>query len=103
MQRGGSDRMPRRTLTPADALSMRAARAAEDPVAMTSVANALRGPDMARFALEIARENPDLTDDQVLAGARLRIKAHMAMLGERAARAKKDRAAERKAAAGDAA
>lgn len=95
--------MGRRTLSTAQALNTRAARAAEDPVAMTSVANTLRGPDMARYALEIVRENPDLTDDQVLAGARLRIKAHMAMLAERAAKARRERGASRGASADDAA
>ncbi len=92
--------MPRRTLSTARALDMRARRAPDDPLSMTTDATLAR---LANHVVALHEENPDLTAPQLAKGARLRLKAEMAVLGERAAKAKRDRAASRKAAAGNAA
>lgn len=81
--------MGRKSLTRGEALIMRAGRAHEDPVAMTS--DALLGR-LARHVIDIVRANPDLTDDQVARGARLRVKAEMTRRAELSAAARKTRA-----------
>jgi hypothetical protein len=90
--------MPRRTLTSADALTMRAARAAEDPVKMTADATLSR---LASHVVALHEENPDLTPGQLAKAARLRLRAEMAALAERGGQLRTARA--RAAAAGDSA
>lgn len=82
--------MSRTSLSHAEALTMRAARAAEDPREMTLAANETR---MIRHVAAILRENPDLTDLQVAKAARLRIRAEMAVLAEKSAAARRRGAA----------
>lgn len=66
----------------------RAARAAEDPVEMTADARMTR---LIKYAAEIIRENPDLTDLQVANAARLRMKADMTVLARKSAEARKNK------------
>ncbi len=80
--------MSRSTMTRADALQARAARAHEDPYGMTVDAMLAR---LSTFAVEIIRLNPDLTDAQVAKGARLKLKAEMAKRAEQSAAARKAR------------
>jgi hypothetical protein len=83
----------RRSLSKGEALTMRAARAHEDPVAMTSDATWTR---MARYVAEEWQKNPDLTEEQVARAARLRMRADMTVMAEKreAARRKAREAAQ---------
>ena len=75
--------MGRRTLSKAEALSMRAARAHEDPVAMTTDATLTR---LARHVARALKQNPELTEAQAANAARLLLRADMTvMAGKREA------------------
>lgn len=76
--------MPRR-YTSTDGLIMRAGRAAENPVEMTRDATLTR---LAKHVAAVLRENPDLDDKQAANAARLRLRAEMADLAKRSARAR---------------
>jgi hypothetical protein len=78
--------MSRATITTAEALKARAGRAHEDPRAMT--ADAMIGR-LAKHVVAIVRKNPELPDADVAKGARLLLKAEMAELAEKSARARK--------------
>lgn len=72
--------MGRKSLSRGEALTMRAARAAEDPVAMTTDATLAR---LARYVAQVWRANPDLTEEQVAKAARLRMRADMTRMAEK--------------------
>jgi hypothetical protein len=72
-----------------EALKARAARAAEDPVAMTT--DAILGR-LAIHVVGLHEENPDLAPAQLAKGARLRLRAEMAALNERKAQLRQERA-----------
>lgn len=59
---------------------MRAARAAEDPVAMTTDATLVR---LAKYVAQVLRENPDLDDLQAARAARLKLRADMTLMAEK--------------------
>lgn len=84
--------MGRHTLSRAEALKARAARARENPYRMTSDANIGR---LAKHVVALINENPDLDDASLAKAARLRLRAEMAELAEKSVKAR----AERKAAA----
>jgi hypothetical protein len=66
-------------------LTMRAARAAEDPDEMTLDATLTR---LAKFVAAVLRENPTLDDRQAANAARLRMRAEMAQLSRKSAEAR---------------
>ncbi len=74
--------MAGRQYTSADGLVARAGRAAEDPQEMTRDATLTR---LARHVAEVLKENPELTAEQAARGARLRLKAEMAVLARKSA------------------
>lgn len=73
---------------------MRAARAHEDPVEMTTDATLTR---LARYVTEVLRKNPELNDLQVARAARLKMRADMTKLAEKSAAARARRAGGRDA------
>lgn len=83
--------MPRgnRTYTSADGLIARAGRAHEDPAEMTRDATETR---IARYIVEVLKENPDLTPLEAARGGRLRMRADMARLAQKSAAARKEAA-----------
>jgi hypothetical protein len=72
--------MGRRTLSKVEALSMRAARAHEDPVAMTTDAILTR---LARYVARVLKQNPELTEAQAANAARLLLRADMTAMAEK--------------------
>jgi hypothetical protein len=80
--------MPRHALTPTTALKARAARAHEDPVAMSADAYLGR---LAKHVVALIKLNPDLTDAQLAKGARLRLRAEMAERAQQSAAARRAR------------
>jgi hypothetical protein len=66
-----------RVYTSSDGLHARAARAHEDPVAMTRAANDTR---IARLVAQVLRKNPDLSDEQAAKAARLLLRDEMVQL-----------------------
>jgi hypothetical protein len=82
--------MSRSTLSTAEALKARAARAHEDPRAMTQ--DAMLGR-LAKHVVAIVRKNPDLDDAAVAKGARLKLRAEMAELAEKSKAARAEREA----------
>jgi hypothetical protein len=72
--------MGRRTLSKGEALSMRAARTHEDPVAMTTDATLTR---LARYVARVLKQNPELTDAQAANAARLLLRADMTAMAEK--------------------
>lgn len=59
---------------------MRAARAAEDPVAMTTDATLVR---LAKYVAQVLRENPNLDDLQAARAAKLKLRADMTLMAEK--------------------
>lgn len=74
-----------RTYTSADGLIARAGRAHEDPAAMTAPATMAR---MGRYVYRVLRQNPDLTEKQAINAATLQLRADMAKLARKSARAR---------------
>ena len=72
--------MGRKTLSKGDALAMRAARAHEDPVAMTTDATLTR---LARYVARVLKKNPDLSEEEAAKAARLLLRADMTLMAER--------------------
>ena len=79
--------MPRTSPSHAEALSMRAARAAENPQG-NDPGRERDAPDPARSSPSCA-ENPSLTDKEVANAARLRLRAQMAQLAEKSVAARR--------------
>jgi hypothetical protein len=67
---------------------MRAARASEDPVAMTTDATLVR---LAKYVAQVLRENPALDDLQAARAARLRLRADMTLMAEKREAARRAR------------
>jgi hypothetical protein len=84
--------MGRRSLSKGEALSMRAARAHEDPSAMTADATWTR---MARYVARVLKQNPNLSEREAANAARLLLRADMTVMAEKreaARRAERERA-----------
>lgn len=75
----------RRSLSRAEALHMRAGRAHEDPVAMTSDATLTR---LAKHIAAALKKNPDLTPLQAANAGRLLLKDEMTQLARKSAAAR---------------
>jgi hypothetical protein len=76
----------RRSLSKGEALTMRAARAGEDPAAMTADATWVR---QARYVAEVLQANPALTPLQAARAARLKMRADMTVMAEKREAAKR--------------
>jgi hypothetical protein len=77
----------RRSLSKGEALTMRAARAHEDPAAMTSEATLTR---MARYVAEVLKRNPELTPLAAARAARLKMRADMTTMAEKREAARRE-------------
>jgi len=78
--------MGRHDLSRAEAIMARAGRSAEDPREMTEVA---RMAWLLRFVADAYAENPDRPRKEIVAAAKLKMRAHMAALGRKSAAARR--------------